>query len=262
MNDPNHFSSRWAHDTIIAVDYALITAVMLTAGVKDLVLQLQFNKPRETSDHGDLAKMLAGLDLAGELMAGSGARLWRETRTGIDSFDPDPDAARHQLARSTFLQLIVNPHAIHLVSYCEALHIAGVADVIDSSRLVRRCVRVFRQHTGDLLRLAQHPLVAERRAHLGAEARTTLRHIAALDGGALPHARAPLSSLVRRLADPDVLLRALETGVMAAPGIFHRGYPAARDVVTAPVAHGFIECLDPETGAVRREADRLAGLAA
>jgi hypothetical protein len=98
--------------------------------------------------------------------------------------------------------------------------------------------------------------------HLVSEARTTLRHVAALDGGGLPDASVPLAALVRRLADPDVLLRALETGVMAAPGIFHRGYAAARDVVTAPVAHGFIECLDPRTGAVRREAERLARLPA
>jgi len=262
MNDPNHFSSRWAHDAIVVADYALITAVMLTQGVKDLVLQLQFNKPRETSDHGDLAKMLAGLDLAGEMVAGAdtGARLWRETRTGIDSFDPDPDAARHQLARSTFLQLIVQPHVIHLVSYCEAMHAASVDDVIDSSRLVRRCVRVFRQHASELLRLRQDPLVVQRRAHLAEEARTTLRHIAALDGGTAPASETQLSSLVSRLADPDVLVRALETGVMAAPGVFHPGYPAARNIVTAPVAPGFIECLDPETGAIRRETDRLGAL--
>src|SRR5262249_44640951 len=197
MNDPNHFSSRWAHDTIVVADYALITAVMLAQGVTDLVLQLQFNKPRETCDHGDLAKMLAGLDLAGELVAGagSGARLWRETRTGIESFDPDPDAARHQLARSTFLQLIVQPHVIHLVSYCEAMHAAGVNDVIDSSLLVRRCVRVFRQHANELLRLRQDPVVVQRRAHLVDEARITLRHIAALDCGTAPDSGASLPSL-------------------------------------------------------------------
>lgn len=264
MNDPNHFSSRWAHDTIIVTDYALITAVMLANGVQDLILQLQFNKPRETSDHGDLAKMLAGLDLAREMVAGFGgnARLWRETRTGIDSFDPDPDAARHQLARSTFLQLIVKPHAIHLVSYCEALHVAGVDDIIDSSRLVRRCVRVFRQHSEELLRLQRDPLVAERRSHLASEAHVTLRHLATLDGGAAPGQEATLASLIRRLADSNVLFRAFHTGVMAAPGIFHPGYPAARNVVTAPVAGGFIECLDPETGTILRETDRLAPLVA
>lgn len=264
MNDPNHFSSRWAHDTIVAVDYGLITAVMLAQGVKDLILQLQFNKPRETSDHGDLAKMLASLDLAEALVAqsGAGARVCRETRTGIDSFDPDADAARHQLARSTFLQLLVRPHVIHLVSYCEALHVAGADDVIDSSRLVRRCIRVFRRHAQELLRLRYHPLVAERRAQLVFEAQYTLRHIAALDGSIPPEQEAPLASMVGRLADPDVLLRALETGAMAAPGIFHAGYPAARNIVTAPLAHGFIECLDPTTGVIMREAERLSRLSA
>lgn len=260
MNDPNHFSSRWAHDAIIVADYALITAVILAQGAKDLVLQLQFNKPRETSDHGDLAKMLAGLDLAEELMRGRPARLWRETRTGIDSFDPDLDAARHQLARSTFLQLLVRPHAIHLVSYCEALHIAGVEDVVDSSKLVRRCVRVFREHADDLLRLRQDPLVVERRALLANEARITLRRIAALDGAPPPASDAPLTGLLERLADPEVLFRALDTGIMAAPGIFHPGFAAARRVVTAPLAHGFIECLDPVTGTIRRETERLANL--
>jgi hypothetical protein len=261
MNDPNHFSSRWAPDTIIAVDYALITAVMLQQGVKDLIFQMQFNKPREASDHGDLAKMLAGMDLAEELIAGSGtgARMWRETRTGIDSFPPDLDQARHQLARSTFLQLLMNPHIIHLVSYCEALYIAGTDDIIDSSRLIRRCVRVFREHAPDLLRLRQHPLVVERRAHLVREARTTLRAIAGLLGGPVP-ANAPLPSLIPRLANPDNLIRALEVGVMAAPGIFHPAFPAARNIVTAPVTSGFIEALDPETGKVLPEAERLANL--
>lgn len=262
MNDPNHFSSRWAHDSVVVVDYALITAVMLANGVRDLILQLQFNKPRETSDHGDLAKMLAALDLAEAMNAGCGriSTIWRETRTGVDSFDPDPDIARHQLARSTFLQLLVRPHIIHLVSYCEALHVAGVADVLDGSQLVRRCVRVFRKHAPELYPLRQHPLVVERRRHLTAEAGWTLRHMAALDGGPAPTPDTPLAALIPRLADVDVLFRAFKNGVMAAPGIFHAGYPAARNIVTAPVAHGFIECLDRETGAIVPEAERLMPL--
>ncbi len=258
MNDPNHFSSRWASDATIVVDYGLITAVMAAHGVTDLVLQLQFNKPRETSDHGDLAKMLAGLDIAARVAPT--ARIWRETRTGVDSFDPDLDVARHQLARSTFLQLLVDPHAIHLVSYCEATHIAAVEDVIDGSRLVRRCVREFRRHARELLRLRDDPMVADRRAHLCSEAEMTLRHIAALDRQRKPAPEEPLAALARGLAHPDTLFRALESGALAAPGIFHPQFAAARDIVTAPVGPGFIECLDPETGAVLPEADRLARL--
>jgi hypothetical protein len=264
MNDPNHFSSRWAHDAVVVADYGLITSVMLAEGVKDIILQLQFNKPRETSDHGDLAKMLAALDIAGEMAIGSRrrSRLWRETRTGIDSFDPELDAARHQLARSTLLQLIVNPHAIHLVSYCEAIHIAGAADVIDSSRLVRRCLRIFRDHQGDLESLKLDPLVVGRRAQLVSEASLILRHIAALDGKGVPDSRARGSLLIDRLAHPEVLLRSLETGIMAAPGIFHPRFQAARNIVTAPLMHGFIECLHPVSGRQICESERLRKLVA
>jgi len=37
MNDPNQWASRYAHDTLIVTDYALITAVMVTSGVKDRI---------------------------------------------------------------------------------------------------------------------------------------------------------------------------------------------------------------------------------
>jgi hypothetical protein len=264
MNDPNHFSSRWAHDAVVVADYGLITSVMLAEGVKDIILQLQFNKPRETSDLGDLAKMLAALDISEEMVIGSDrrSRLWRETRTGIDSFDPELNAARHQLARSTLLQLIVNPHAIHLVSYCEAIHVAGAADVIDSSKLVRRCVRIFRKHQAELESLKLHPLVVGRRAQLVSEASCILRHIAALDGKGIPDSHAPGSSLISRLAHPEVLLRSLETGIMAAPGIFHPRFHAARNTVTAPLTHGFIDYLHPVSGRQISESERLRKIVA
>jgi hypothetical protein len=207
--------------------------------------------------------MLAALDIAGEMVLGAGgqARLWRETRAGIDSFDPDLNAARHQLARSTLLQLIVNPHVIHVVSYCEALHIAGVDEIVDSSKLVRRCVRIFREHALDLLRLRQHPLVSRRQSQLVSEASCILRHIAALDGQKQPSSNTPPSALIRRLAEPEVLLRSLETGVMAAPGIFYPRFEAARNVATAPLDHGFIECLHPVSGRLIPESERLRLLA-
>lgn len=261
MNDPNHWSSRWAHDTIIAVDYALITAVMLQAGVRDLVLQLQFQKPRETGDYADLAKMTASLELAGELLPPGGAhRIWREVRTGIDSFDPDLGVARHQLARATLLQLYVEPSIIHLVSYCEAIHVAGDEDIVDSSRLVRRAVRVFRRHRDALREALDTGEVRERRAHLVAEARVLLRAIAELaPGGPVPE-KTPLRTLGPRLADPEALHQALSRGLLAAPGIFHPGYPAARGVATGVLAHGGLDALDPETAQPLREAHRLARL--
>ena len=269
MNDPNHFSSRWGHDTVFCADYGLITAVMLQSGVRDAVLQLQFNKPRETGDFADLAKMSAALELSQAITASpqgakSPMRLWRETRTGIDSFDPDLGKARLQLARSTLLQMMLTPHVIHLVSYCEALHIAKVDDVIDSSRLVRRAVRVFRQHAPVLLPYLDHSRVVNRRTHLLDEATILLRAIAslgaepALSGGI--QGQATLAALAPRLAQPEVLHRALELGYMAAPGVFCEKYPAARACTTAPVQDGAFDCVDPATGRSIGERERLAAL--
>lgn len=278
MNDPNQWSSRWAHDAAFCADYGLITSVMLQNGVRDLVLQMQFNKPRETGDFADLAKMTAALELAGQLLPAASssapeasrpgsAQLWRETRTGIDSFDPDLDVARWQLARSTLLQMMVSPHVIHLVSYCEAVHIANPADVIDSSKLVRRAVRVFRQHQDDLLPYLQHDKTKARRAHLLGEAETLLRAIAALDttrsgGRGASRQTVALPALVPSLAEPKVLTEALERGYIGAPGIFLAKYPLARSMTTGPVKDGAIDCLDPETGKSISEATRLAALGA
>ncbi len=268
MNDPNQWSSRWAHDTIICADYGLITAVMLNAGVRDLVLQMQVNKPRETGDLADLAKMTASLELVKELLPRGRDRptVWRQTRTGVGYFDPELDTARFQLARSTLLQMLLSPDIIHVVSYCEADHAATVEDIVDSSKLVRRCVRAFKQHESQLRRHLRDPIVVERRALLVEEARFLLRRIArlgperdvarhrrrqAVDGG-------PLRRLVPDLADEGALIEALRRGYLAAPGIFHPAYRACRKLTTGPTQNGFIDCLDPRTGLRVPEDVRLA----
>ena len=117
MNDPNHWSSRFAHDTVFVADYALIAAVMYKAGVQDVILQCQFNKPAETGDYADLAKMRAALGLVEAVRPqGHRARLLIETRSGIEHFSSDLETAKYQLARSTLLQMLLNPNMIHLVA--------------------------------------------------------------------------------------------------------------------------------------------------
>ena len=270
MNDPNQWSSRWAHDTIICADYGLITAVMLNAGVRDLVLQMQFNKPRETGDLADLAKMTASLELANELLPLRPDRpsIWRETRTGIGYLDPDPDIAKFQLARSTFLQMMISPHVIHVVSYCEADHAATVKDIVESSKLVRRCVRTFKQYEPDLTKYLNDPIVVERREFLLKEARFLLQRIAHLGQSSdvvrhrSPQAvdRGALRLLAPQLADAGTLIEALRRGYVAAPGIFHPAYPAGRRLTTGPTQNGFVDCMDPQTGLVMPEEVRLSFL--
>ena len=230
---------------------------MLNAGVRDLVLQMQFNKPRETGDLADLAKMTASLELANELLPLCPDRpsIWTETRAGVGYFDPDPDNARFQLARSTFLQMMISPHIIHVVSYCEADHAATVKDIVESSKLVRRCVRTFKQYEPELTRHLHDPIVVERREFLLKEARFLLHRIADLGQRSdvvrpLAKRRSPqavdrgtLRLLVPGLADEGTLIKALRRGYLAAPGIFHPEYPAGRRLTTGTTRNGYIDCL-------------------
>jgi hypothetical protein len=266
MNDPNQWSSRWVHDTVFCASYALISAVMSQAGSRDLVLQMQLNKPRETSDFADLAKMTAGLALAKEVIASAPQKpaIWRETRTGIDSLDPDPSIAKFQLARSTLLQMMLQPHIIHQVSYCEADHIATVEDVIDSSMLIRRAIRIFRQHEAEILPFLQHEAILERRAFLLQETNTLLREIASLGKktpSATELAAGSLDLLAPYLADPKALSKAIEFGYMAAPGIFHPRYQV-QSLVTGPNRYGGLDCLDPQSFTPMPESIRISRLKA
>ena len=258
MNDPNHWSSRWASDAVVVADYGLIASVMLTNGVKDLVLQMQFNKPKETSDFGDLAKFLAARDLVNLLLPGApSAGLWIETRSGIDHFEPDLEVARKQLARTTLLQMALEPHAIHLVSYCEALYAARPDDIIKSSSVIRKAVNVYHQHKEDVQRQVSAPLIQERRKELLREAQTLLREIARLNP-ALAGKSVALQELPPYLAVPETLYQSLNQGHMCAPGIFTEpfGRKAARahtDIFT----NGFINSMDPKTLKAITEEERL-----
>jgi hypothetical protein len=236
MNDPNQWSSRYVHDTLFVVDYALIAAVMFTAGVKDMILQCQFNKPAETGDFADLGKMAAARDIVERIRPyRHPARVYLETRSGIEHFSTDLNTAKFQLARTTLLQMILSPSIIHLVSYCEADHAATAEDVIESSMLVRRAVRLFKENEPDLKKYLDHPIVLQRRDHLLGEAQYVLTRIAALS---------PRSGdLCQTLSDPDVLHQALQTRMMTAPGITHPDY-LNPGMLTKPNKYGFMDCYE------------------
>ena len=243
MNDPNQWSSRWAHDTLIVVSYALISAVMYHCGVSDMVLQMQFNKPRETGDFADLAKMSAGRFMA-ECVLGKNHRPVHfiiETRTGIESLSADMEKAKWQLARSSLLQLCMNPQVMHIVSYCEANYAAKPLDIIDSSRLIRKAVRVFRTNEPDIRKSLNNPVIAERRDYLVKESVYLLNTIANLN----PRFRQEQNkneNIALYLADPDVLADALEQHILSAPGIINPKYKG--NFITKPMKYGMINLVD------------------
>lgn len=255
MNDPNQWSSRWAHDTIIVTSYALISAVMTMCGVENMVLQMQFNKPKETGDYADLAKMQAGLEMARRISLGrkNPAPIFRETRTGIESLSADMTKAKWQLARSTFLQMCMDPHIIHIVSYCEANYAARPADIIDSSRLIRRAVRIFREHKPDIMKEVDVPIVRERREYLIKESSYLVNEIAKLNPYYQP---CPLERIAQYVGDEDVIASAIERKLMSAPGIINKKYRG--DFITRPMKYGMINVVDDYSNPrVMNEKERL-----
>lgn len=242
MNDPNQWSSRFAHDTLIVVDYALIASVMYNAGVKDMIFQCQFNKPAETGDYADLAKMSAAIKIIESIRpVGNKARIYIETRPGIEHFSADLETAKYQLARSTLLQMIINPDIIHLVSYCEADHAATAEDVIESSKIVRRAVRIFKENEHDLRKTLSHPVILQRKEYLLKQAQYVIDHIVKLSKQY--YKGISINEYYKCLSDPAALIESLRLKLMSAPGITHPEY-ADPDMLTKAGEYGFIDCYE------------------
>ncbi len=246
MNDPNHWSSRWASDAVVVADYGLIASVMIACGVSDMVLQMQFNKPKETSDYGDIAKFLAAKELVQKLIPSDMAvNIWIEARTGIEHFKPDLNIARKQLARSTILQMLLNPHALHLVSYCEALYAAKSEDIIQSSGIIRKAVKVYHKNKEDLQKYINIHEIQERKEYLLKESLFLLEKIATLNPS---YREGSVKNLYRYLSDGDTIYEALKKGYMSAPGIFTEPFREnALFTHTDIIPGGMINSIDPQS---------------
>ena len=258
MNDPNQWSSRKAHDTIITTSYALISSVMTMCGVNDMIVQMQFNKPKETGDYADLAKMRAGLRLMKELSTYRQTipHIHIETRTGIESLSPDMNKAKWQLGRSTLLQMCMNPDIIHVVSYCEANYAARPADIIDSSRLIRRAVRLFNENKPDILALTTNSIISEREEYLYNQSKYLLQAIAYKNGFKEVE---NLRELTPLLGNPESIIYAISSGIMSAPGIINERYKGC--FITKPMKYGMINLVDDYINPiVVSERDRIKSL--
>jgi hypothetical protein len=253
INDPNHWSSRYAADSTYVASHGIAFAVILTLGVKNYIPQLQFNKPRETGDFNDLAKMLAVIDIINEMKTEEkeSPKIWLETRAGIDSFEPDETKGKHQLARSTLLQMLMNPFMIHIVNYSEAYRIADADIIIESSQITKRAIRVFIKNKEALQKILDDPELIERRKYLVSEAKNILQAIASLSNEDEDDS---LKNIAEHIAQPEILYEALELGLMAAPGIVLPKY--GNNIVTG-ITKGGVEILD-ETGLPMGQKERIA----
>lgn len=258
MNDPNQWSSRLVHDTLFVTSYCLILSVMFEAGVKDIVLQCQFNKPATTGDYADLAKMFTVQYFAEQLRpVGNMSNIFYECRTGIEYFSTDLDTAKYQLARSTLLQMLINPGILHLVSYCEAEHVAMADDIIESSKILRRAVKLYKENEEDIRREIKWDIVNARKEFLKEEVSTVLRELVAFSG---EKENMEMKKFTPYLAEPEILKDAIRFRIMTAPGITNRKYENP-SLLTKVGEYGVIDCYKNwEDAMPMREAERIAAL--
>ncbi len=240
LNEPHHWGMRDAPDVVCVVAAYLSAYNARAFGVKDYIAQMMFNSPPGLSDAMDLAKMLAMWRLI-EPLQSADFRIWKQTRTGLLSYPPEPAAARAHLAASVYLQMMIQPHIIHVVGHTEADHAATADDVIEWCTMANRAIH---NELGGAPDGAADPRVQARAEHLVREAQVTLRAIRAIatEGAADP------------LTDPAVLSKAVALGIMDAPQL--RNNPFARGEILSHIVDGACEAISLD-GEPISESERL-----
>ncbi|MEA4912696.1 MAG: methionine synthase [Oscillospiraceae bacterium] len=205
MNEPHHWGLRDAHDVLPVVTSFLAAYNARACGVRDYIAQYMFNNPAMLSFNCDLARVLAMLELT-ETLAGDDFRIYRQTRAGLPFLSGDLDVAKGQLAATTYLQLAVRPHIIHVVGYSEAEKAATPDIVIESCRIVRGVIRSALDGAPDLTADAA---VQARKRQLLEEAKYTLDFIKRRYAGVSADP----------FADPAVIADCVKKGILDAPHI-------------------------------------------
>ncbi|MGI6547899.1 MAG: methionine synthase [Bacillota bacterium] len=245
VNEAHHWSLRAAPDTVAVAAAYLAAYNARAAGVKNYVAQYMFNTPPGTSGVMDLAKMLAKAELI-ESLHNKEFTSWRQVRTGLASLAADLNVAKGELAASTYLQMALRPHIIHVVSFSEADHAATAEDVIEACQITRG---VIGHCLSGMPNMAEDVRVQERKEELLAEVNLTL---AAIRNVAPAAVKDPFT-------DGETLARAIETGVLDAPHL--AGNEAGFGRSMTKVVDGACRAVD-SAGRVLSEAERLAALAA
>ena len=244
INEAHHWSLRSAHDTI-AVAMAYLSAYNAKkAGVKHYIAQYMLNTPLGTSPKMDLAKMMAKIELIESLHDHCFVSL-RQVRPGLFSYPPDLDLSKGQLASSIYTGMMLKPHIVHVVSFCEADHAATADDIIESCKIARRVIH-------DCLLGTLNPLddkeVLTRKNGLVKEAQLLIATIRSLG----------YESPIDPLIEPVTYVRAVREGVLDAPHL--RNNPIARGLLRTKMIDGACLAINPDTGNPIDEITRLGQL--
>jgi hypothetical protein len=239
-NEPHHWGLRDAHD-VIPVAMAYIAAYNAKkCGVKHYISQYMFNNPNGLTFSMDLAKVLAMVEMV-EGLADDTFHVYRETRAGLALFNADGAVAKGQLAASTFMQMTVKPHIIHVVGYCEADHAARAEEVIESCRIVKGVIR----HTlGDNFSIEKDESIRRRKEELISEANYLISFI-----------KNEYDSFEDPISTPYVLCDCIYKGYIDAVHI-KKNERFVGDLKTK-ILNGCCVAVEPESGKILSEEERL-----
>jgi hypothetical protein len=185
-NVPHHFAFRGADDVTCVVSSVLAARTAKRLGIRHFILQNMLNTPKITWGVQDLAKARASLQLIREIEDDT-FHVLLQPRAGLDYFSHDLDKAKTQLAAATTLMDDIEPtnHAspplIHVVSYCEASHLADPPAINESIQITGQTLQEYRRlrQKGDIDDMMRDPEVLKRTEDLKNEARTLLKAIEA-----------------------------------------------------------------------------------
>lgn len=183
-NVPHHFAFRGADDITYVVSAVLAARTAKLRGIRYLILQNMLNTPRYTWGIQDLAKARAMLSLVRELQD-SRFTVFFQPRAGLDSFSPDLERARVQLAAISALMDDIEPHdwsspqIVHVVSFCEGSHLASPPIIEESIKITRSTITEYRRlkAAGQIPLMDDHPEVLQRQEEILSGARTILQAI-------------------------------------------------------------------------------------
>lgn len=243
INEPHHWSLRDAHDVIPVAAAYLSAYNAKKLGVKNYISQYMFNIPNGLSFSMDLARVLAMVEMV-ESLEDENFKTYRQTRAGLPLLHADENIAKGQLAASTFMQMAIKPHIIHVVGFCEADHAASSKDVIESCKIVKGVVR----HTlEDNFSMEKDSRIFERKTELIQEANVLLNFI-----------RKEYSSYDDPFANAEVLADCVKRGILDAVHIV-KGEKFKGNISTR-LNGGKCVAYDPKTNKTINETERLKNL--
>ena len=243
INEPHHWGLRDAHD-VIAVAMAYISAYNAKKlGVTHYVSQYMFNNPNGLAFSMDLAKIMAMIEMV-ESLRDENFTVYRETRAGLALFSADRDVAKGQLAASTFMQMVVKPHIMHVVGYCEADHAATAEEVIESCKIAKG---VIRHVLNDEFSINKDAAITARKNELLSETKVLLDFI-----------MEEYKEYDDPLANTEVLCDCVRKGYIDAVHIL-KNEKYKGDLKTC-IKDGKCLAVNPENGKIMGEAERLLRL--